>query len=159
MTNSIGASDARSALTTVEYRREQVVAEIDMPWWYWLGLAAGWIGMGVVTDFGPVWLAVAAVPVFGALHAAVAHNVLSGRRRSRQLSVRAELAGQHVPALVIGFLIGLVGVTVAAGLLLDADRARHPATIASVIAAVAFACGGPALMAAVPRRARRHVGS
>jgi hypothetical protein len=158
MTSSIGPSDARSALTTVEYRRQQVIAEIDMPWWYWLGLAAGWLGMGVVSDFGPAWLAFAAVPVFGAVHAAVAHNVLSGRRRSPQLSVRAELAGPHVPALVIGLLIGLVGVTVATGLLLDADGARHPATIAGAIAAVAVACGGPELMAAVRRRAVRNVG-
>lgn len=157
MTNSIGASDARSALTTVEYSRQQVIAEIDMPRWYWLGLAAGWLGMGVVTDLGPGWLALAAAPVFGASHAAVAHKVLSGRRRSPQLSVRAELAGTHVPALVIGFLVGLVGVTIAAGLLIDADGARHPATIASVIAAVAVALGGPELMAAVRRRALRNV--
>jgi hypothetical protein len=156
MTNSIGASDARSALTTVEYSRQQVIAEIDMPRWYWLGLAAGWIGMGVVTDFGPGWLALVAAPVFGATHAALAHRVLSGRRRSPQLSVRAELAGTHIPALVIGFLVGLVGFTIAAGLLLDADGARHPAVIASGIAAAAVAVGGPELMAAVRRRALRN---
>ena len=159
MTNSIGASDARSALTTVEYSRQQVIAEIDMPRWYWLGLAAAWIGMGVVSDLGPGWLALAAAPVFGAIHAATAHKVLSGRRRSPRLSVRAELAGTHISAVVIGFLVGLVGVTVAAGLLIDADGARHPATIASVIAAVAVACGGPELMAALRRRAVRNLRS
>ena len=47
MTNSIGEGDARSALSTVEYSRRQVIAEIDMPRWYWLGLAAGWIGLGL----------------------------------------------------------------------------------------------------------------
>jgi hypothetical protein len=156
MTSSIGAGEARSALTTVDYSREQVIAEIDMPRWYWLGLAAGWIGMGVVSDFGPRWLAYAAAPVFGAVHAALGHKVLSGRRRSPRLSVRRELAGSHVPALVIGFLLGLVGVTIAAGLLIDADGARHPATFAGVIAAVAVACGGPELMAAVRRRALRN---
>jgi hypothetical protein len=156
MTDPIGASDARSALTTVEYSRQQVIAEIDMPVWYWLGLAAGWIGMGVVTDIGPGWLALAAAPVFGAVHAAVAHKVLSGRRRSPRLSVRADLAGAHIPALVVGFLVALVGVTIVAGLLIDADEARHPATIASVIAAVAVALGGPESMAAVRRRASRN---
>jgi hypothetical protein len=159
MTNAIGASDARSALTTVEYSREQVIAEIGMPRWYWLGLAAGWIGMGVVTDLGPGWLALAAAPVFGAVHAATAHKVLSGRRRSPRVSVREELAGTHIPALVIGFLLGLVGVTIAAGVLVDADGARHPGTIAGVIAAVAVVCGGPELMAAVRRRALRNVRS
>src|SRR6478735_1553204 len=114
MPNSIDESDARSALTAVEYSRQQVIAEIDMPRWYWLGLAAGWIGLGVVADVGPGWLGLVAALVFGAAHAAVAQHVLSGRRRSASLSVRAELAGTHVAALVIGFLLGLVAFTVAA---------------------------------------------
>ena len=156
MPNSIGASDARLALTAVDHSREQVIAEIDMPRWYWLGLAAGWVGLGLVSDLGPAWLIVAATLVFGATHAAVAQNVLSGRKRSAALSVRAELAGAHIPALVIGFLVGLVMLTVAAALLIDADGADHPATIAGVMAAIAVALGGPELMAAVRRRASRN---
>ena len=156
MSKSVGASDARSALTAVEYSRRQVIAEIDMPRWYWLGLAAGWIGIGAIADVGPGWLFAAATLAFGATHAAVAQNVLSGRRRSASLSVRAELAGAHIPALVIGFLIGLVALTVAAALLIDADGADHPATIAGVMAAIAVAVGGPELMAAVRRRALRN---
>ena len=156
MPNSIGASDARLALTAIDHSREQVIAEIDMPRWYWLGLAAGWIGLGLIADLGPAWLIVTATLVFGATHAAVAQNVLSGRRRSAALSVRAELAGAHIPALVIGFLIGLVALTVAAALLIDADGADHPATIAGVMAAIAVALGGPELMAAVRRRALRN---
>jgi hypothetical protein len=157
MNYSIGASDARAALTAVEHSRQQVIAEINMPRWYWLGLAAGWIGMGVITDLGPKWLAMAVVPVFGAVHAAFGHTVLSGRRRSGRLSVRAEVAGTHVRALVIGYLLALVLVTSAAGLLIEADGAGHPATIAGAIAAVAVACGGPELMAAVRWRARRNL--
>ena len=157
MRDTIGESDARLALTAVEHSRQQVIAEIDMPRWYWLGLAAGWIGLGVIADVGPGWLAVAATMVFGAAHAAAAQNVLSGRRRSAALSVRAELAGTHVTALVIGFLVALVALTVAAALLIDADGANHPATIAGVMAAIAVALGGPELMAAVRRRALRHV--
>jgi hypothetical protein len=155
MSNSIGASEARSALTAVEYSRQQVIAEIDMPRWYWLGLGAGWIGLGVIADVGPGWMVVGASLAFGAAHAAAAQNVLSGRRRSGALSVRAELAGAHIPALVIGFLVGLVVLTVAAALLIDADGADHPATIAGVMAAIAVALGGPELMAAVRRRALR----
>jgi hypothetical protein len=59
--------------------------------------------------------------------------------------------------LVIGFLVGLVVLTVAAALLIDADGANHPATIAGVMAAIAVALGGPELMAAVRRRAERNV--
>ena len=156
MSKSVGARDARSALTAVEYSRQQVIAEIDMPRWYWLGLAAGWIGIGVIADVGPGWLFAAATLAFGATHAAVAQNVLSGRRRSSALSVRAELVGTRVPALVIGLLVGLSVLTVVAALLIDADGADHPATIAGVMAAIAVALGGPELMAAVRRRALRN---
>ena len=157
MTNSIDAGDARSALSTVEDSRRQVIAEIDMPRWYWLGLAAGWIGLGLIADVGPGWMAAIATLTFGAAHAAAAHNVLSGRSRSGSLSVRAELAGTHVSALVITFLVGLVALTIGAALLIDADGANHPATIAGVMAAIAVALGGPELMAAVRRRALRNV--
>ena len=156
MSKSVGASDARSALTAVEYSRQQVIAEIDMPRWYWLGLAAGWIGISVIADVGPGWLFAAATLAFGATHAAVAQNVLSGRRRSSALSVRAELVGTRVPALVIGLLVGLSVLTVVAALLIDADGADHPATIAGVMAAIAVALGGPELMAEVRRRALRN---
>jgi hypothetical protein len=157
MTNSIDSSDARLALTAVEYRRRQVIAEIDMPRWYWLGLAAGWIGLGLIADLGPEWMAIGATLLFGAAHAAAAQNVLSGRRRSNSLSVRAELAGTHVSVLVVSFLVGLVALTVVAALLIDADGANHPATIAGIMAAIAVALGGPELMAAVRRRALRDL--
>lgn len=156
MTNSMDRSEARSALTTVEYSRRQVIDEIDMPRWYWLGLAAGWVGLGLIADLGPGWLAAGATLAFGATHAAAAQKVLSGRRRSDKLSVRAELAGTHVDALVITFLVTLVALTIAAALLIDADGADHPATIAGVMAAIAVALGGPQLMAAVRRRVLRN---
>jgi len=60
--------------------------------------------------------------------------------------VRAELAGRHTAALVLGGLVALAGVTVVAALLLDADGARHPATIASVFVAVLILLGGPQLL-------------
>jgi hypothetical protein len=159
MPQSTDANDARSALTAVEYGRQQVIAEIDMPRWYWLGLAAAWLGMGVANDVAPGWFVAVLVPLFGAVHASVAHHVLSGRRRSPQLSVRAELAGAHIPALVIGFLVVLIGVTMVVGILVYADGADHPATIAGLFAAVIVALGGPELMAAVRRRATRRLGS
>ena len=158
MSHPIGANDARSALTSVEYGRQQVIAEIDLPRWYWLGLAAAWFGMGVANDFAPGWFVGVLVPLVGAVHAAGASHVLSGRRRTPSLSVRAELAGRHIPALVIGFLVVLIGVTMAVGLLVNADGSEHPATIAGAFAAVIVALGGPELMAAVRRRAARRVG-
>ena len=72
-----------------------------------------------------------------------------------QLSVRADVAGPHIRTLVLGYLVGLAAVTVGLGWLADADGARHPVTMASIVVAVAVVCGGPNLMAAVRRRSER----
>ena len=159
MANDITDAEARLALRSIEERRRQVIAEIDMPRWYWWGLALGWIGLGFVTDLGHPWVTAAATLAFGAVHSGVASHVLSGRHRSSQLSVRADVAGPSVAAVVIGFLLGLAAVTVALAVLAEADGAGHPVTAASIVVAVAVLFGGPTLMAAVRRRAERHSGA
>ena len=77
-----------AALDTVERGRRRVIAEIDMPRWYWWGLALGWIALGYVTDLEHPWLTAAATLAFGAIHAGVAPRVINGRHRTDQLSVR-----------------------------------------------------------------------
>ena len=159
MANDITDAEARLALRSIEERRREVIAEIDMPRWYWWGLALGWIGLGFVTDLGHPWVTAAATLAFGAVHSGVASHVLSGRHRSSQLSVRADVAGPSVAVVVIGFLLGLAAVTVALAVLAEADGAGHPVTAASIVVAVAVLFGGPTLMAVVRRRAERHSGA
>ena len=156
MVHGVGEAEARAALGTVEHRRRQVIDEIDVPARYWWGLALGWVALGLLTDLGHPWLTVAATLVFGAVHSSLAPRVISGRHRTPHLSVRADVVGRRVPALVLGGLIGLALVTVALALAADADGARHPVTMASVVVAVSIVLGGPRLMAALRRRARRE---
>jgi hypothetical protein len=147
--------EARAALDTIERGRLRVIDEIDLPTWYWWGLALGWIGLGFVTDMGHPWVTSAATLAFGAVHASVAPRVVSGRHRSRRLSVSAEVVGRHVPRLVIGGLVALAALTVAASLAARADGARHPVTVASILVAVMIVLGGPQLLALVRRKAAR----
>ena len=154
----VSPAEARTALDAVRRERKRVLDEVGLPAWYWWGLAIGWIVLGVIADLEHPWLITifqmvcrvflltAATLVFGAVHSTVAPRVVSGRNRTSQLSVRAELAGRHTAALVLGGLVALAGVTVVAALLLDADGARHPATIASVFVAVLILLGGPQLL-------------
>jgi hypothetical protein len=151
--------EARAALDTVERGRLRVIDEIDLPRWYWWGLALGWIGLGFITDLGHPWITSAATLIFGAVHSSVAPRVVSGRHRSGRLSVRADVAGRHVPRLVIGGLLILAALTVAGALAADADGARHPVTVASVLVAVTILLGGPQLLAVIRRRAARSAGS
>jgi hypothetical protein len=152
MPQDISDTEAQLALESIEHRRRQVVAEIDMARWYWWGLGAGWIGLGILADLDHPWLTLAVTLCFGATHAAVASHVLSGRHRSQQLSVRADVVDPHIPALVIGSLVVMVAATVVLAVVADADGARHPSIMASVVVAVAVAFCGPALLAAVRRR-------
>ena len=107
----------------------------------------------MITDLGHAWVTLAATFAFGTVHSVVAQHVLSGRHGSRQLSVRRGVVGRHTPLVLVGLLVGLAAVTVGLALLAEADGAGHPVTMASVVVAVAILCGGPAVMAAIRRRA------
>jgi hypothetical protein len=134
-----------------------VIAEIDVPPWYWFGVAGGWIVLGVLADYGPAWATVAGTVVFGAVHSAVAPRILSGRHASPDLSVRSEVVSRRVPALVLGFLILMTIATVAFALIANADGARHSAILASAVVAALVVLGGPRLMDAVRRRAEQRL--
>jgi hypothetical protein len=159
MEHNVTPLEARAALDTIERRRLRVIDEIDLPNWYWWGLALGWVALGFVTDLGHPWLTAAATLTFGTVHAAVAGRVVSGRHRSRSLSVSADIAGRQVPRLVIGGLIGLAGLTIVGALAAQADGAGHPVTVASVVVAVMIVLGGPRLLAVIRRRAARAAGA
>ena len=72
--------------------------------------------------------------------------MISGRRRSNQLSVREDVAGRHLPLIIIGSLLTLAGLTVGGALAARADHARHPVTVASIVVAIIIVLGGPYLM-------------
>jgi len=156
VTNYPTDAEAQVALQGIDRARRQVIDQIGMPTWYWWGLALGWIGLGVLSDLGNPWLVMAGTLTFGAVHAYVSQRVLAGRRRRGDVTVRADVVGRRVVALVIGCLVGLVGITIAAALLLNADGAEHPVTIASVFVAVMILLGGPRLMDAIRANALRR---
>jgi hypothetical protein len=153
--SEITPQEARAALDAVDRGRLRVIDEIDLPRWYWWGLALGWVALGFIADLEHPWLTAAATLIFGAVHSAVAPRVASGRHRTGRLSVSKDLAGRRTERLVIGCVAALAGVTIALALAARADGARHPVTIASVIVAVMIVLGGPQLLATVRRRAAR----
>jgi hypothetical protein len=150
--------EARAALDTIERGRLRVIDEIDVPRWYWWGLAIGWVVLGVIADLGHPWLTTVCTFIFGTVHASVAPRVITGRHRSDNLSVRASLAPPHLARIVIGCLIALGALTVALSLLANADGAGHPTTAASIVVAVIILLGGPLLLGEVRKRAARDAG-
>jgi hypothetical protein len=156
MTNYPTNAEARLALQGVERAREHVINQVGLPSWYWWGLAACWIGLGVSSDIASPWVTGAATLTFGAIHSSIAPRLLAGRQRTGDVKVRADVAGRRVPALVFACLIGLVAVTIVAAFAASADGAQHPATIASAFVAVLILLGGPRLMAAIRADAIRR---
>jgi hypothetical protein len=156
MTDYPTEAEAQVALQGVDRARRQVIDQIGMPRWYWWLLALGWVGLGVLSDLGNPWLVTVGTLAFGAVHATVSQRLLAGRQRRGDVRVRADVAGRRVALLVIGSLIGLVLVTIAAALLAEADGAGHPATMASVLVAVMILLGGPRLMDAIRANALRR---
>jgi hypothetical protein len=157
MKHEVTEAEARLALSSIDRRRQQVIAEIDVPWWYWVGMAGGWVALGVLAEFGPGWATVVGTVLFGAVHAAIAPQVLSGRHGSPHLSVHGDLVSRRIPFLVISFLILMTIATVALALIANADGARHATLLASVVVAALVLTGGPSLMAIVRHRAERNL--
>jgi hypothetical protein len=147
-------AEARVALHGAEQARQRVIRQIGMPWWYWWGLAASWIGLGVLADMHASWWLVAGATVaVGAGHSYVFQRLVAGRSRSDAVKVRADVAGRHAHLVVIVFLLALVGVTVALALALDADGAEHPSIWASAFVAILLLLSGPHVMAWIRDRA------
>src|SRR6478752_6347868 len=120
MEHEMSPSEARAALATVKREQLRVVEQIELPRWYWWGLALGWIVLGYISDLKHPWLSAIATLLFGAIHSWVAPRVLGGRRRTSSLMVRRELAGARTPALVMGGLLVLVCVTIGVAFLASA---------------------------------------
>ena len=150
-------AEARVALRGAEQARQHVIDRIGMPWWYWWGLAACWIALGLLADLGAAWwLVSAATLAVGAGHSYVFQRLVAGRQQTGEVKVRADVAGRHAHLLVIGFLLGLVGVTVGVALGLAADGTGHPSIWASVFVAITLLLGGPRLMARIRDRATQR---
>jgi hypothetical protein len=157
MENQITEAEARLALGSITHRQHQVLAEIDVPPLYWWSVATGWVALGVIADLHVAWAAAASTLAFGAIHSAIAPRYISGRRPTRQLSIRAEVVSRHVSVLVLAFLMFMAAVTVGLAFAAQADGAGHAATVASLFVAVMVLLGGPNLMAAIRRRAGKQI--
>ncbi len=153
--SEIAPDDARLALDDIEQRRRQIAAQIDVPARYWWAVAGGWILLGLINETGNVIAGLAATIAFGAVHAALAPRLLTGRHGSPHLSVRSDVAGRHLAAQLLAGLVVMVVVTIVVALLADAAGASHPATIASIIVAAIILVGGPRIVAGARRRAVR----
>ncbi len=146
MDDDLAPEQAREALGAAEEARRRVAAEIGLLRAYWWAMAAGWLVLGGLGDVGPAWLAMVATLGFGIGHATVAARLLNGRRQSDRVQVSAAVAGRRTPLIVVGMLLSLVVLTIAAAITLHADGAAHPGIWAALFVAVLVGFGGPQML-------------
>lgn len=147
-------SEARDALAVAANAHQLVAAEIGLPRTYWWFLAAGWLGLATLGEFGPSWLTTVATVAFGAAHSFFASRFLDGRNRTSGLQVSRSVVGRHTPIVVIAMLISLVALTIGAAVALDADGASHAALWSGLFVAAIVGFGGPEILKVLLRWAR-----
>ena len=152
--DGITPDQARDALAITENARRVVAAEVGLPRGYWWFLAAGWLALGALGQFGPSWLTTVATVAFGAAHSFFASRLLGGRNRTSGLQVSSSIAGRRTPIVVIAMLLGLVALTIGAALALQADDADHATLWAGLFVAAIVGLGGPEILKLLLRWAR-----
>lgn len=152
--DDITANQARDALAAAESARRRIADEVGLPRAYWWGMAAGWVGLGAVGQFGPPVWTLAATVLFGAGHAFFASRLLSGRNRTDRVQVGESVAGRRVPVIVIAMLLALVALTVLVTVVLGADGARHAKLLGAVVVGVVIGFGGPEILSVARQMGR-----
>ena len=134
----------QQALEEIRRRQAQVIQAVDVPGWYWPIVGVSMLGLAAAVDTRrPVTVALASV-LFALLVAGISLWVCL--RAYRRAQWRKELLGSRGPAMIVGFVWLVVGLTLGSAFTLRAASVPHPATLATALGAVVLTVGGPRLM-------------
>jgi hypothetical protein len=140
--------EAAASLASIGATQERLIDRVAVPAWYWWLVAVLMVALGLVVDWGrPVGVAVGAL-VFATTVAAATAWVILGRG---QVQVGRQLLGDAGAAWIIMFVGVIVIACLAIAFALRAGGFPYPASVATLVAGVGVAAGGPLLM----RRLRR----
>jgi hypothetical protein len=149
MANEVHPDDAAGALTEIARRREQVVTLTIIPTWFWFATAVLMVGFSVAVETRrPLVIGIAtAAFVFGIL-IVTGRLVLGIVRRAQP---RNDLLGPTGVLAILGFVAGILAVSLPTSFALKAAGFRYPATAGILLAGVFMVVGGPLLMRCLRR--------
>jgi hypothetical protein len=144
MANEVRPDEAAGALTEIARRRAQVVTLTIIPTWFWWAIAVLMVGFSVAVETRrPLVIGIAtAVFVFGIL-------IVTGRLVLGivgRVKPRNDLLGPTGVLAILGFVAGVLVVSVPTSFVLKAAGVRYPATVGILLAGVLMVVGGPLLM-------------
>jgi hypothetical protein len=135
--------EAANALTEVAGRQEQVINRMTVPRWYWWTLAALMVGFAIAVDSQMPAVIVLGTIVF--VLTVVNLTVSLVRATVRRAQVRNDLLTPLGVLVILGFVGGVVGVSLAISFALQAAGVPYPATWGVLVGAIVMVAGEPLL--------------
>lgn len=153
MSEGMRRDEASAGLAAIRATQEALIRRVAVPPWYWAVVALLTVLLGVVVDLGQaVAVAVAAVLFAVVVAGATGWVILGGGR----VQVGRDLLGEAGAIRIVGFVAIVVGASLAIGFALQALGWRYPATVATLVAGIGIAAGGPLLMRSLQASMRRR---
>ncbi|MGW0760929.1 hypothetical protein ACWD1Y_31385 [Streptomyces sp. NPDC002814] len=142
MTDQVRPEEAARALTEIDQRQEQIIRTASLPRWFWGAIAFLMVAFAAVVDTtqgGLIQGMATALFVAGVLTTVG----LVAFRSVRSAQPHNSLFGPRIMAADLAFAAVIVGVSLAATLILKASGVSYAATIGASVTAVILVVGGP----------------
>ena len=140
-TGTAGA-EAAAALAEIQRRQEHVIKAVLVPVWYWWAMAAGIIAIGAARDSHDVVVLAITIPLAVLVMAVLTGAMIPELRRRVQVHSAAQ-PGARGAAAIIGLIVLVNAVIIAAASSLSANRVSYPLTIGYAAGAAVFVIAGP----------------
>ncbi|MFF5969819.1 hypothetical protein ACFY64_40285 [Streptomyces collinus] len=142
MTDQVHPEEAARALSEIDQRQEQVIGMAGLPHWFWGAIAFLMVAFAAAVDTwqGGLVQGIATVLFVAGVLTTVG---LVAFRSVRSAQPRNNLLGPRVVVADLAFAAVIVGVSLAATLILNASGVPYAATIGASVTAVILLAGGP----------------
>lgn len=144
MANEVRPDEAAGALTEIAQRRAQVVTLTIIPTWFWWVTAVLMVGLSVAVETRrPLVIGIATAAFVVGILIVTGRLVLGivGRAQPRN-----DLLRPTGVLAILGFVAGILAVSLPTSFALKATGVRYPATAGILLAGVLMVVGGPLLM-------------
>jgi hypothetical protein len=144
MANEVRPDEAAGALTEIARRRAQVVTLTIIPTWFWWATAVLMVGLSAAVETRrPLVIGIATAAFVVGILIVTGRLVLGivGRAQPRN-----DLLRPTGVLAILGFVAGILAVSLPTSFALKATGVRYPATAGILLAGVLMVVGGPLLM-------------
>jgi hypothetical protein len=144
MANEVRPDEAVGALTEIARRRAQVVTLAIIPTWFWWATAILMVGFAAAAETRrPLVVGIATAAFVVGILIVTGRLVLGIVRRAQP---RNDMLGPTGVLAILGFVAGILAVSLPTSFALKAAGVHYPATTGIFLAGVVMVVGGPLLM-------------